>query len=520
MMQQGMLDTLEHRRSPLVPAIAVRSVSKTYPGVNALRKVDFDLAAGEVHGLVGANGAGKSTFIRVLTGAETPDDGEIEIEGVSISRVGPSMQYSNAIAAIYQELTIVPHMSAQSNVFLGNVPRIGWLSDRKRMRREFSELSTRMGVEIDPEVDAGKLSVANQQMIEVMRAVAARRNIIIMDEPTAPLGPTERNQLYELIKRLKESGTSIIFISHDLDEVLRLCDRVSVMREGQLIETRQSLAWSKPILVKAMLGDIELATKSVRDKVRGEVVLAVDSLAVPGRLMPITFTAYRGEVLGIAGLVGSGRSELLRAIAGAEPTASGSLSLNGVITAMPSTVRRALRVGIALAPEDRKQQGLVLLRSALTNLLLANMRSVARFGVFDPSARRAAGEQLAERLGFPKKRLAFDALHLSGGNQQKLILGKCLHRKPDLLLLDEPTRGIDLGAKQEIFETIHRFTQDGMTVILVSSDLEEVVEHSDRILVLAQGRNVGLLERSEASLKKILSLIFTAEDHGSVRTMQ
>ncbi|WP_420131448.1 sugar ABC transporter ATP-binding protein [Rhodopseudomonas sp.] len=501
-------------------AIKVRNVSKTFPGVHALRNVNFQLDTGEVHGLVGANGAGKSTFIRVLTGAEFPDEGELEIEGEPFLFDDPRRQKTAGIAAIYQELTIVPQLSAASNVFLGNVPHRGWVTNRRRMLAEFKALARRMGVEIDPDVKADTLSVANQQMLEVMRGVQANRNILIMDEPTAPLGPVERTRLYELIARLKASQVSIVFISHDLDEVLRLCDRVSVMREGQLVDTRPSAEWSKHTLVQTMLEGVEIGTLGRRSVALGGPLLEVAELSVPGRVGSISFDVREGEVFGIAGLVGSGRSELLQAIAGAEPTARGHVSIGGLDHALPLTVRRAIEAGIALAPEDRKRQGLVLSRSSLSNLLLADMKSIARGQLIDFAKRRREGERLADRLGFKRERLDFDALHLSGGNQQKLVLGKWLHRKPRLLLLDEPTRGIDLGAKQEIFTTIRKLSADGMGVILVSSDLEEVVEHSDRVLVLMKGRQLAILDRSEASVERILSLIFAVDDRTSNGALQ
>jgi ABC-type sugar transport system ATPase subunit len=369
-----------------------------------------------------------------------------------------------------------------------------------------------MSVSISPHAKAGTLSVANQQMLEIMRAVHAEHDVIIMDEPTAPLGPFERSRLYDLIGRLKENNVSIIFISHDLDEVLRLCDRVSVMRDGQLIETRPSAAWSKDTLVKSMLGDVQIVPGRKRGRGQVKELLRVQNLSLPGKVSGISFELGEGDVLGIAGLVGAGRTEILRSVAGLEPLAEGRMAIDGRERSWPLSVRDAIESGIALAPEDRKREGLVLSRSALSNLLLADIGSVANGPVISPGARRVAATMLARQIGFDPDRLDTDALHLSGGNQQKLVIGKWLHRRPRILLLDEPTRGIDLGAKQEIFQTIRGLSDEGMGVILVSSDLEEVVEHADRILVMARGKPIATLDGHEASVERVLNLIFAVEN--------
>jgi ABC-type sugar transport system ATPase subunit len=489
--------------------IRVRDVSKSFPGVRALHHVSFDLRVGEVHGLVGANGAGKSTLIRILAGAASPDEGEIEVAGQATSLTTPRQVRAAGIAAIYQELTIVPEMSAMSNVFLGAVPRKGAFSDRRRMERRFAELASWMGVTIGPRQRAGSLAVASQQMIEIMRAVEAEHRVLIMDEPTAPF---ERTKLYVLIARLKANGTAIIFISHDLDEVLRLCDRVSVMRDGELIMTDNAAALSKEALVDAMLGSIRIAVASGTTGALGPEILSVSDLALDGQDARLSLRVREGEVLGIAGLVGSGRTEILRALAGADASATGRMTVDGATRGLPRDVREAIALGIALAPEDRKQQGLVLGRSALFNLTLSDLDAVAVGPAIDETARHRAGQVLANAVGFNAARLGTPARTLSGGNQQKLVIGKWLHRRPRVLLLDEPTRGIDIGAKQEIFRTIRQLTADRMGVILVSSDIEEVVEHADTVLVMARGAQIALLDRAEASVERILRLIFAVEN--------
>jgi len=510
-------NTRMHRRElKSTVAIRVRNVSKSFPGVQALLGINFELLTGEVHGLVGANGAGKSTFIRVLSGASQPDTGEIEVQGSPLLFEDPRLKRSAGIAAIYQELTIIPEMSVLSNAFLGMVPSRFFFTDKRRMERRFVELSNWMGIHISPHVNAGTLSVANQQMIEILRAVQTDQNVLIMDEPTAPLGPYERAKLYDLIGRLKESGVSIIFISHDLDEVLKLSDRVSVMREGLLVESRRAANWTKDALVQAMLGDVQIVPSMKRNYATAGELLHVTNLTLPGRLSGLSFGVHRGEILGIAGLVGAGRTEVLRCIAGAEPSVQGSMRFAGTNCAWPRTVREAIGRGIVLAPEDRKLQGLVLSRTSLSNLMLADLHAVASGSIIDRKKMRAGGGALARQTGFDPQRLDTDALNLSGGNQQKLVLGKWLNRRPKVLLLDEPTRGIDLGAKQEIFQAIRRLSDEGMGVILVSSDLEEVVEHSDRVLVMARGRQIELLDGQEATVERILNLIFAVENSVTV----
>lgn len=491
--------------------VRLRHVSKSFPGVQALRDVSFELLAGEVHGLVGANGAGKSTMIRMLSGASTPDSGEIEVGGAPLVNDDPRHLRAAGISAIYQELTIIPEMTALSNAFLGGAPTRWGLTDLARMRARYAELSSWMGVSVGPNVKAGTLAIASQQMLEIMRAVLAEGRVLIMDEPTAPLGPFERERLYDLIRRLRSRGVAIIFISHDLDEVLRLCDRISVMREGRLVATRPASSWSKDSLVQAMLGDANIERPAPRLQQKRPPMLSVQRLTVPDRVADINFDLAMGEVLGVAGLVGAGRSETLRAVAGAEPGSSGYLELDGAVLPWPQDVRTAIAQGIVMAPEDRKRQGLVLTRSALSNLVLADMGAVARGPLIDIKRRRTVGQDLARRLDYNPARLDAEALTLSGGNQQKLVIGKWLHRKPRVLLLDEPTRGIDLGAKQEIFHAIRKLSDQGMSVILVSSDLEEVVEHSDRVLVMARGRQIATLGAAEASVERILNLIFEVE---------
>ncbi len=491
--------------------VRVRSLSKAFPGVQALSEVDFDLHAGEIHGLVGQNGAGKSTLVKILTGAYGPNSGTVEIFGRKMAAHDPRAQQRAGIAAIYQELIVVPDMSATSNVFLGRPIRRGLLVARRPMERRFREIAAELGVDIDPGARAGSLSIANQQTIEIMRALVADHRILIMDEPTASLGPHERERLYEIVRRLCETGTQVIYISHDLDEVLALCDRISVMRDGKLVATDAASAWAKEKLVNAMLGTVARKPPSRHHRDHTEQLLRAEGVTVPGVLEDVSFALHKGEILGVAGLVGSGRTELLRALAGAQPGASGRISLDGREQALPKSIRRALALGIALAPEDRKEQGLVLSLNGIANVTMTDMRAIASGPILRHGRRKAAAEGVAGSLAFDPRRLSSLVSTLSGGNQQKLVVGKWLHRRPRILLMDEPTRGIDVGAKAEMFSVMRQLADDGMGIVMVSSELEEVVEVADSVLVLAKGRQVAMLERSEATLERVLNLAFAVE---------
>jgi rhamnose transport system ATP-binding protein len=479
-------------------ALRARGICKSFPGVRALRGVDFDVRAGEVHGLVGENGAGKSTLVKILTGAAEPDAGTVE---------GPR----SGIAAIYQEPAIVPGLSAAANVFLGRAHRRGPFISRSRTRREFRRLNARLGLAIDPDARAASLSPANVRMLEIMRALDAEHRILIMDEPTASLGPAERERLYEAVRGLREAGVATVHVSHDLGEVLALCDRVTVLRDGELVATEPVRRWTKERLVTAMLGHVVLAPPPQPREIGEQEVLRVEGLTVPGVLDGVSFSLRRGEILGIGGLVGSGRTELLRALAGADAGARGRLFVRGRERPWPRTVRGALALGIALAPEERAQ-GLVASLSAAANVCLTDMRAVASAGVIRERRRLRRAAETMRSLAFDVERLREPAVFLSGGSQQKLVIGKWLHRRPDVLLMDEFTRGIDVGAKAEILAVITRLASQGMSLIIVSSELEELVEGADRVLVLAGGRLVGNLSRADASVERILRLVFAVEE--------
>jgi ABC-type sugar transport system ATPase subunit len=470
------------------------------------------VAAGEVHGLVGENGAGKSTLVKIITGAYAPDSGTVEVFGEQLALGDPRAHQMAGVAAIYQELSIVPEMSATANVFLGHPRRIGPLVSTAANRRAFNELAAKLGLSIDANLRAGSLPIATQQLIEIMRALAADHRLLIMDEPTASLGPQERERLFEIVRGLRDEGVTVIYISHDLEEVLLLADRVSVMRDGELVAVKLASDWTKESLVTAMLGHVLLKPPPRRRTISSDEALRVEGLAIPGVLEDISFAVRRGEILGLAGLVGSGRTELLRALAGDDPSASGRLFVRGTEAQWPRTIRQALAYGIALAPEDRKAQGLVLSLSAAANVTLTDMSRISGGGVLSERKRLSRARSILDPLAFDTARLDDATSTFSGGNQQKLVVGKWLHRRPDILLLDEFTRGIDIGAKAEMLSVISRLAGEGMALVVVSSELEEVAECADRIAVLGKGRLLGMLDGREASVERILRLVFAVEE--------
>jgi ABC-type sugar transport system ATPase subunit len=515
------------------PAVMAQDLGKRFGGTVALSDINLDLERERIHALVGENGAGKSTFLGVIAGRIAPSVGEVQIFGEHLRRGDPRAALRAGVASIYQELAIVPALSTQANVFLGQpVARASFLSEREMRNRYVSECK-KLGVTAYPDVPAGALSVADQQLIEVMRAlVRPSCRLLLFDEPTASLSGHARTALLELMAALRDSGRTLIFVSHNLDEVLEVADTVTVFRDGRLVSTQPRRNWTKRALVSAMLGEVvddDLARELRADDEGGApsgdrapptaprvgsrdvVLVRAESLTVPGCVTDVTLELRDREMLGLGGLVGSGRSSVVRALAGLEPGARGRLWIKGKAVPWPKTPRQARRLGIALLPEDRKRQGLALRASAADNIALSNFGRVARHGFLSERGMRKALAPSAAAAGFDTNRLGDRALSLSGGNQQKLLLARWIYNLPDVLLADEPTRGVDVGAKREILDRIKPLVATGkLGMILVSSELEELAATCDRILVLAEGRCVGELSRSEGNLHAaaILALAF------------
>jgi ABC-type sugar transport system ATPase subunit len=507
-----------------VPAIKVVGIGKRFGGTGALEGVDLEIEAGTIHALVGPNGAGKSTLLGMLAGRMAPTTGTIEIFGETLSTGDPRASHAAGVTAIYQELTIVPALSSQANVFLGQTQsRHGVLSE-DAMRRTFRKLCARLDVELPVDIPARQLSIADQQLLEIMRALQADARIILFDEPTAALATPEREALFRVMRDLREHGVAMIFVCHNLEEVLSLADDVTVFRDGRKAASRPVAEWTKRSLVQAMLGEAADvldgglvdpdSAPAKRRRRHGAELIRAEGVSVPGALENAGIVVHAGEIVGVGGLVGSGRSTLLRSLAGLERSSTGELWIDGEPVKWPHKVRQALGYGIALVPEDRKQQGLVLSRSAMENVAIADFGAVARASVISERAMRTRTAEVAAEFGFDPARIGDTARNLSGGNQQKLLLARWSHRPPKVLLADEPTRGIDVGAKAEILTTLRRLADEGLGVVIVSSELEEVVAMADRVVVLAHGRHAGNLdgESEPITVKQILHAAFEVEE--------
>lgn len=497
-------------------ALQYRRIHKNYGGIRALVDIDLDIKRGTVHALVGENGAGKSTCLGIPAGRVVPTSGEVSVFGKDLKYGDPRFSRRAGVAAIYQELTIVPALTAEANVFLGQpLSNKGFLRE-KTMVGLYVGLCEQIGVRANPGVLAGSLSVAEQQVLEILRGLVSDAQLILFDEPSAALAESEREALYRLIRELRERGITIVLVSHNLDEVLDLSDYVTVFRDGHLQATRPVADWTKSKLIQSMLG------RSMREMYRSRErslekmespLLKAQGVTLPGAVHNINIEIYEGQIVGIAGLVGSGRSSILRALAGLEPQSSGELWIEGKKVKWPKSPVDALKHGVAMIPEDRKGQGLVLQMTASDNILLGGLRAIANVGFLKNRAMEHRAAQVGQEFGFDPKRVSEVAMNLSGGNQQKLVLARWKHHIPKILLADEPTRGIDVGAKVDILESLSAMAKEGRGIILVSSELEEVIASSDRILVLARGRVVGELDNPEGNipLSDILHLAFDLE---------
>jgi len=489
-------------------AVSAHGLTKTYPGVVALKPTDLGIRPASVHALVGENGAGKSTLLKILAGAQVPTAGRIELNGQEVRLAGPRDAHRHGVMAVYQELTVLPNLTALDNVFLGQYIRKRGLPDVARMRDVFATLTKRMGVTIQSGVKAALLSVADQQVLEIMRALHANARVLLLDEPTASLAIHERLALGETIRGLARDGVTVIWISHDLDEVLNISDDVSVFREGTFVESRPVSDWSKEQLVRAMLGDRSQVVSLSRVKPDGDISITLSDVNLPGLLHNVTIALRQGEIVGVAGLMGSGRSELLRSVAGLEASATGRLTIDEAESELPRSPRRASRLGIALAPEDRKTQGLVLNMATDENISMPAWKGLRQFGVLRHRSKRRYAAAVAPKVGLPSNYLARKVGSLSGGNQQKAVLAKWASRDLRLLLVDEPTRGIDINAKGEIYLLLDDLSRHGSSILLVSSEFDELVEVCDRVVVLVAGRVVDEISREHLSEELILQTIF------------
>ncbi|WP_327428867.1 sugar ABC transporter ATP-binding protein [Streptomyces sp. NBC_01236] len=497
--------------------LRIEGIRKAFPGVVALDGVDFGLRRGEVHVLLGENGAGKSTLIKMLSGAYRPDAGRIVVGGEEVRIHGAQDSERLGIATIYQEFNLVPDLTVAENIFLGRQPRRFGMIDRKTMEAEAAELLERVGVNVSPRARVRELGIARLQMVEIAKALSLNARVLIMDEPTAVLTSEEVEKLFTIVRQLREDGVGIVFITHHLEEIAALGDRVTVIRDGKSVGQVPASA-SEDELVRLMVGrSIEQQYPRERahgDDGSGSALLTVEGLTRDGVFHDVSFEVRAGEVVGIAGLVGAGRTEVVRAVFGADPYDKGAVKVAGA-ELRRHDVNAAMEAGIGLVPEDRKGQGLVLDASVEENLGLVTLRAATRGGLVDLKGQRESAARIAGQLGVRMAGLGQHVRTLSGGNQQKVVIGKWLLADTKVLILDEPTRGIDVGAKVEIYQLVNELTAAGAAVLMISSDLPEVLGMSDRVLVMAQGRIAGELSAAEATQDSVMALAVSTPTHAT-----
>ena len=492
-------------------------VSKAFPGVKALDDVHFDLRYGEVLALVGENGAGKSTLMKLLAGIETPDSGEFRLAGESFQPRGPRHAQELGISIIHQELSLMPDLTVAQNIFIGREQAAGgFLLNERALNRRADELFRQLGINLEATERVETLTIARQQMVEIARALSYQARVLIMDEPTSALNDAEVETLFGLIRRFKTPETGVIFISHRMDELARIADRVSVLRDGRNVGTRD-MAETNPREIIAMMVGRDLSTDKPRATrpPTGDPVLTVTGLSTKSLLRDVSFDLHAGEILGFAGLLGAGRTEVARAVVGADPRTSGDILFRG----RPVDIRtpaEAAALGIGYLTEDRKQLGLLLNQSVRDNIVLATIPRFSPAGFPRFAAMAAVAADYIGRLRIKTPSSAQEVMNLSGGNQQKTAIAKWLVKDCDVLIFDEPTRGIDVGAKEEIYALLDQLATQGKAIIMISSELPEVLRLSDRVVVMAQGRVTGVLARADATQERIMQL---ATDFSDERTV-
>jgi ribose transport system ATP-binding protein len=487
------------------PLLELEHVSKSFPGVHALDDVRFDLQAGEVHALLGENGAGKSTLVKILSGVYRPDGGVIRLAGETVEIRDPTHAQALGISPVHQELQLEPFLSVAENIFLGRQPlnRFG-LIDRRRMARDAGDILRRLGVSLDPHAMVETMSVAQRQIIAIARAASTAARIIIFDEPTSSLTDRETSLLFDMIGRLRSEGLGIIYISHRMEEIFRICNRVTVLRDGRYVATRPVAETEMRELIGMMIGrDISELFRKESTAI-GEPVLEVSNLSRRGLLRDVSLSVRRGEIVGIAGLVGAGRTELARAIFGDLPLDSGVIRVDGNLMRRRHSSRDAILAGVGLVPEDRKEQGLVTGLSVRQNISMGMLRLLSRASVLSIGREKRLAEDYVRKLAIKTPSIEQKATYLSGGNQQRVVIAKWLATRPKLLIVDEPTRGVDVGAKAEIHGLLAGLAKEGMAILMISSDLPEILAMSDRVIVMHQGGIAADLDHHEATQERIM----------------
>ncbi|QCP47958.1 sugar ABC transporter ATP-binding protein [Trinickia violacea] len=485
--------------------VTLHGICKAFGPVRVLENVDFNIGAGEIHALMGENGAGKSTLMKILSGVYQADAGEIAIDGKSVQIRHTVDAERLGIAIIHQELNLIPQLTVMENLFLGREPRRFGVVDTGAMRRQARKWLDMLGAaRIDPHMEAGRLSIGQQQMVEIAKALSLDAQVLVMDEPTAALTDREIETLFKIMRDLKARGVAIVYVSHRMEEIFQICDKLSVLRDGKFVGERAIADTHFEDVVRLMVGREIGERFPRRDTTPGEVRLKVSNLADDGHISGISFDVRAGEVLGVAGLMGAGRSEILKALFGASRKTAGQITLDGRALDIrdPSS---AIGAGIGFVTEDRKSQGLVLGMSVRENATLVHLNRYARLGVVSDSAERAAVAGLIKQLRIRTRDAELDVKALSGGNQQKVVFAKWLAEPPKVLLLDEPTRGVDVGGKAEIYTIVNQLAALGVAIVMVSSELPEVLAMSDRILVMHQGRQNGIFAAADATQESIMT---------------
>ena len=486
------------------PPLILRDASKAFGAIHALESVSIELHAGEAHALVGENGAGKSTLVKILAGVHLPDRGALLLDGARVVLRSPAEARDAGIAIIHQEPVQFPDLTIAENIFTGRQPlRRGRVIDRKAMDDEATALFRRLGVPLEPERIARGLSIAEQQIVEIAKALSLRARVIVMDEPTAALSAVEVERLFRVVDTLRNDGVAVLFISHRLEEVFGLCQRVTVLRDGKLVMSSPLAGLSAGDLVRAMVGR-ELEDHVPQEKSVGDPVLVVERLTREGVFVDISFEVRAGEIVALAGLVGAGRSEVASAIFGIDRFDAGRVTVNGKELRRGSPTG-AMALGVGLVPEDRRQQGLVMEQSIARNVTLASLRRLSRIGLVASASERRFARDWTARLQVKYGRLSDPMTSLSGGNQQKVVLAKWLGRRPAVLIVDEPTRGIDVGTKAEVHRLLEQLANEGVAILVISSELPEVLRLANRILVMREGRLVAEIDHADATEERIVA---------------
>ena len=491
----------------MAAVVEAKSITKAFGGVKAVDDVSVSVSAGEIHAVVGENGAGKSTLMRILSGIEFQDTGQVLVDGQEIEKSNPKAAIDAGISLVHQELSLVPEMTVAENIYLGGFPTKAGFTKQNEMKQFAKETLKEIGVEVDIDERISRLSVALRQFVEIARAIARKPKVLILDEPTASLTPAETDYLLSMLERLAKQGLAIIYISHRIPEVFRLCHNVTILRDGKLVYLSEIKKTTPQEVINQMVGrELKMDLGSRRDAKPGEVVMSAKGIRAPG-VNNVSLDVRAGEIVGLGGLVGAGRTELVRAIIGADNKTAGNvtITLDGKAHQITSYMS-AMRNGVAYVPEERRVDGLAMTMSVSDNVYLPNRKDLANNGIINPGKVAKVAKELADKVGLRPPEIKREAGQYSGGNQQKIVISKWLHKNPKFVVLDEPTRGVDVGAKAEIHRLVKALADQGTAVLVVSSDLPELLELSDVIHVVRDGQIMGTLDGAKADEKQVMGL--------------